>query len=322
MCLLISFICGLEARRIAEHRINSSWWWEDKLPDIPRSELPPCPCTIFMGFCSKRNVLHGGAQHDASYDEWGTACVADEEAIITMPWMVQCVPTKKASRTYPCPKHLNVKCDPERVEDPCDTSALGSCDVSACGAGYRLKKQLPRFCHLHECTPAECCDDCSEAEMRDGVCKNSDGSQVPDSCCMDEEEEDESGEFDCAHELKLIAGPTTLRLGAYGGICGFNSADVDVKEPVFTLTGRGRRKLCEEACQNAPALVAGVPDGVWQAAQDLQKKCPDDVALKSQVNPVGLFAAANELDKSWKNCGEAGEVDDDDAFVDKAVFDD
>ena len=45
------------------------------LRDIPasREELPPCPCTIYSGFCD-RNDLHKDGE------DWGVACVAAEDA--------------------------------------------------------------------------------------------------------------------------------------------------------------------------------------------------------------------------------------------------
>jgi hypothetical protein len=59
---------------------------------------------------------------------------------------------------------------------------------------------------------------------------------------------------------------------------------------------------------------------VLAAAQTLAGEC-DDPALTNQVSPVGLFAAAAEMDSAWRACAEGGVTFDDDddssGFIDK-----
>lgn len=233
------------------------------------------------------------------------ACVASEDAFVTMHWMVQCVPDWKEPLTYHCPEHLPQLCDAERVQEPCDTSALGHCDADTCKAGSMPKQLFPAFCQLGKCTQSECCDACPEASLVDGRCRGADGARVPDTCCA----EPESGsEWDttpsCDDRILALAEPTTARMQAYQSVCMFNPSDVDMGAPRFALTAAGRAKLCEAPCQ-AEAVLANAPEGIWGIAQNLASECSDP-ALTSQISPVGLFAAANELDSVWRACGGGG----------------
>merc|ERR1719160_1284891 len=100
--------------------------------------------------------------------------------------------------------------------------------------------------------------------------------------------------------------------------CQFSPADVDVSSPHFALTTAGRQKLCQAPCQAADVL-ADSPLNVWTDAQSLATQC-DDPALTSQISPVGLFAAAAEMDTHWRACseGSATEVaDNSEGFISK-----
>lgn len=288
-------------------------------------QLPPCPCTIYAGFCSRFDLSHGGTpghRHD-SEDAWGVACVASEDAFVTMHWQVQCVPDWKDPIHYECPEHLSVKCDAQRTQEPCDTSALGRCDSDTCQGGSMAKELFPAFCHLGTCTQSECCDACPEGSARSaGSCQGPDGTTLPDTCCEDAAQRPD-GELDdtpsCAERILSMSEPTTMRMAAYSTVCMFNPSDVDMSAPRFALTTAGRRKLCQAPCQASPALM-GAPMDVLAAAQTLAGEC-DDPALTNQVSPVGLFAAAAEMDSAWRACAEGGVTFDDDddssGFIDK-----
>jgi len=268
------------------------------LRDIPasRDELPPCPCTIYSGFCDPADLHKSG-------EDWGVACVAAEDAFVTMHWMVQCVPIRAGGLAYHCPAHLPLMCDAGRTDSPCDTSALGHCDTDTCKAGHMLKEslELPLFCQLGSCTQTECCGACpSGATMQGAGC--SDGSQdLPDSCCEAIEEGGEIEEaISCPDKILALAEPTTMRMQAYMTTCMFSPADVDVSSPQFALTSAGRARLCAAPCQEA-AVLAESPLNILADATALATTC-DDPALTSQINPVGLFAAATEMDTHWRAC--------------------
>jgi len=283
-----------------EHKMNLS------SAPLTNDDFPPCPCTIFSGFCSRWDLFRGGK-------EIGTACVADEDAIITMHWMVQCVPKWKKSLTYSCPKHLPLKCDPFRVQDPCDTSMLGTCGKDTCGGGYqlKLKKHQPRFCHLKPCTESECCDACPKAKRKGDQCVDKkSGDTLPDSCCQKHQDLDEfdETEVDCVNSLPKLIGPTTQRLGIYQSVCGFTSADVDTGATSFALSKRGVKKMCSSECQAMKSALGAVPPNILEKAKQLSDQCPDNVALHSQVSPVGVFSAASVLDSTFEACGR-GTID-------------
>jgi len=269
-----------------------------------RAELPPCPCTIYSGFCSRYDLSTGGRPGNRHDEAWGVACVASEDAFVTMHWQVQCVPDWKDPLNYPCPEHLSLKCDAERTEEPCDTSALGKCEADTCQAGAMAKELSPAFCHLGSCTQSECCEACPSGSTGSvGSCQGPDGASLPDTCCQQPET---GSEWDntpsCGERIMSIAEPTTMRMGAYSQTCMFNPSDVDMSAPRFALTPAGRRKLCEPQCQASEALK-GAPLDVWGAAQNLATQC-DDRALTSQISAVGLFAAAGEMDSVWRSCSE------------------
>jgi len=284
------------------------------LRDIPasREELPPCPCTIYSGFCD-RNDLHKDGEEDGwfssgSSEDWGVACVAAEDAFVTMHWMVQCVPIRAGGLSYHCPAHLPLMCDAERTQEPCDTSALGHCDAETCNAGHMLKESLmlPLFCQLGSCTQTECCGACPAGASSSGSsCTSPSGQSLPDSCCMDP---DDGGEIEdtvsCPAQILALAEPTTMRMQAYMSTCMFSPADVDVSSPNFALTAAGAAKLCEGPCQAADVLT-DAPLNIWADAQNVATMC-DDPALTSQISPVGLFAAANEMDTQWRACASGG----------------
>jgi hypothetical protein len=130
-------------------------------------------------------------------------------------------------------------------------------------------------------------------------------------------EKEEGGEIldtiSCPDQILALAEPTTMRMQAYMTTCQFSPADVDVSSPHFALTTAGRAKLCEAPCQAADVL-ADSPLNVWTDAQSLSTQC-DDPALTSQISPVGLFAAAQEMDTHWRACAEGSVVvGDDDGF--------
>merc|ERR1712137_399513 len=264
---------------------------------LTNDDFPPCPCTIFSGFCSRWDLFRGGK-------EIGTACVADEDAIITMHWMVQCVPKWKNSLEYQCPNHLPLKCDPSRVQDPCDTSMLGTCDASICGGGRQLKGklELPRFCQINQCTEPECCNRCPEAMSEGASCTNKKtGGDLPASCCEEhvDLEEYDSAEVDCNSALMKLATPTTRRLGIYQSACGFHSGDVDTGATSFALTKGGVQKLCSKDCQDLKSDLGQIPNNILATAKELSGRCTENVALHSQVGPVGLFSAATVLDSTF-----------------------
>jgi hypothetical protein len=118
-------------------------------------------------------------------------------------------------------------------------------------------------------------------------------------------------EISCPDQILALAEPTTTRMQAYMTTCQFSPADVDVTSPQFALTTAGRAKLCQAPCQ-AAAVLADAPLSVWAQAQSLSTQC-DDPALTSQVSPVGLFAAAQEMDTHWRACAEGGVVAVDDS---------
>lgn len=272
------------------------------LRDVPasRAELPSCPCTIYSNFCDPAD-LHKDGQ------DWGVACVASEDALVTMHWMVQCVPIRAGGLEYECPAHLPVMCDAERTQDPCDTSALGRCSAIVCEAGATMMAEPPAFCQLGTCTHSECCEcpsgGCGEAEQ---------GAEIIE-------------ELSCADRILALAEPTTARMQAYMSTCEFSPADVDVSSPIFALTRAGEEKLCERPCQAAPVLIDS-PLNIWAEAQSLATEC-DDAALTSQISPVGLFAAAFEMDTEWRACsdgsmhmhhgGNAGEETEGEEFISK-----
>lgn len=270
------------------------------------AELPPCPCTIYSGFCSRYDLSTGGRPGNRHGEAWGAACVAAEDSFVTMHWMVQCVPDWKNPLTYGCPSHLSVKCDASRTQEPCDTSALGHCDSDTCKAGSMPKVLFPAFCQLGSCTQSECCEACPAGSAGSaGSCQGPDGASLPDTCCQEPEK---GSEWDntptCQERILSIAEPTTMRMQAYSMTCMFNPSDVDMSAPKFALTPAGQRKLCEPVCQSSP-LLQGAPMDVWATAQDLATEC-DDPALTSQISPVGLFAAAGEMDRIFRVCAEGG----------------
>jgi len=273
------------------------------LRDIPasREELPPCPCTIYSGFCD-RNDLHKDGE------DWGVACVAAEDAFVTMHWMVQCVPIRAGGLSYHCPAHLPLMCDAERTQEPCDTSALGHCDAETCNAGHMLKEtlMLPLFCQLGSCTQTECCGACPAGASSSGSsCTGPSGQSLPDSCCMEPEDGGEIVDtVSCPAQILALAEPTTMRMQAYMSTCMFSPADVDVSSPNFALTAAGAAKLCEGPCQAADVLT-DAPLNIWADAQNVATTC-DDPALTSQISPVGLFAAAKEMDEEWRACATGG----------------
>jgi len=274
---------------------------------IPASndDLPPCPCTIFASFCSRWDLFRGGK-------EIGTACVASEDAIITMHWMVQCVPKWKKSLAYKCPNHLPLKCDPWRVQDPCDTSMLGKCDKETCTGGRMSKKksELPRFCHLSPCTEPECCDMCPPAKQDGDACVGEDGANLPQTCCEVHEDLDEfdGASMDCNQGLASLATPTTMRLGMYQNACGFNNGDVDTGASSFSLTKNGVVKMCDPKCVAVKDQLGKIPLNVLSDARELAAQCPDNLALQSQISPVGVFTAASVLDSTLEACA-AGNID-------------
>jgi len=286
------------------------------LRDIPasRDELPPCPCTIYSGFCDRADL------HKAGQD-WGVACVAAEDAFVTMHWMVQCVPIRAGGLSYHCPAHLPLMCDAARTQEPCDTSALGHCDDNTCAAGHMLKEtlELPLFCQLGSCTQTECCAECpAGASSRGSRCVGPSGQNLPDSCCTEPEGEEIVDTISCPDQILALAEPTTMRMQAYMTACQFSPADVDVSSPHFALTTAGRAKLCEAPCQ-AAAVLADAPLNVWADARSVATQC-EDPALTSQISPVGLFAAASEMDTHWRACS-GGSVpqapDTSDGFISK-----
>lgn len=288
------------------------------LRDIPKSrdELPPCPCTIYSGFCDRADLHKAG-------EDWGVACVAAEDSFVTMHWMVQCVPIRAGGLSYHCPAHLPLMCDAERTQEPCDTSALGHCDAETCSATNMLKDsfELPLFCQLGSCTQTECCSDCpAGASSQGSSCVGPSGQNLPDTCCMELEEGGEiDGAMSCPDQILALAEPTTMRMQAYMTTCQFSPADVDVSSPHFALTTAGRQKLCQAPCQ-AAAVLADSPMQVWADAQSLSTQCEDDAALTSQVSPVGLFAAAQEMDTHWRACAEGGVIEggsSNDGFISK-----
>jgi len=119
---------------------------------------------------------------------------------------------------------------------------------------------------------------------------------------------EEGGEIDdaisCPDQILALAEPTTLRMQAYMTTCQFSPSDVDVSSPHFALTTAGRQKLCQAPCQ-AAAVLENSPLNVLAAAQTLSTQCEDE-ALTSQISPVGLFAAATEMDTHWRACAEGG----------------
>jgi len=134
---------------------------------------------------------------------------------------------------------------------------------------------------------------------------------------------EEGGEIDgamsCPDQILALAEPTTMRMQAYMTTCQFSPADVDVSSPHFALTTAGRQKLCQAPCQ-AAAVLADSPMQVWADAQSLSTQCEDDAALTSQVSPVGLFAAAQEMDTHWRACAEGGVIEggsSNDGFISK-----
>lgn len=286
------------------------------LRDIPasRDELPPCPCTIYSGFCDRADLHKAG-------EDWGVACVAAEDAFVTMHWMVQCVPIRAGGLSYHCPAHLPLMCDAERTQDPCDTSALGHCDDETCSAGHMLKEtlELPLFCQLGSCTQTECCAACpAGASSRGSSCVGPSGQNLPDSCCMEPEGEEIQDTLSCPDQILALAEPTTMRMQAYMTACQFSPADVDVSSPHFALTTAGRAKLCHAPCQ-AAAVLADSPMDVWADARGVATQC-EDPALTSQISPVGLFAAASEMDTHWRACAggsvpDAGDATD--GFISK-----
>jgi len=287
------------------------------LRDIPasRDTLPPCPCTIYSGFCDRDDLKKDG-------EDWGVACVAAEDTFVTMHWMVQCVPIRAGGLSYHCPAHLPLMCDAGRTQEPCDTSALGHCDAETCAAGYMLKDSLdlPLFCQLGSCTRTECCSECpAGASLRGSTCVGPSGQNLPDTCCMEEETGGEIVEaVSCPDQILALAEPTTMRMQAYINACQFGPADVDVSSPRFALTSGGRRKLCTDACQHH-SVLAHAPENVFADAQSLATQC-EDPALTSQISPVGLFAAASEMDTHWRACSEgfpSEAADDSEGFVSK-----
>lgn len=287
--------CG-DGHELAAHEQNQG---EIVLRDVPasRAELPSCPCTIYSGFCSRWD-LHVEGQ------DWGVACVAAEDALVTMHWMVQCVPIRAGGLEYECPAHLPVMCDAERTQEPCDTSALGQCSAIECAPGRTTKSEPPVFCQLSTCTQSECCEVCpSGASFQGSECVSLDGLRLHDSCCATAESGEEIiEEISCAARILALAEPTTARMDAYMTTCNFSPEDVDVSSPVFALTRAGEEKLCEAPCQAADVLI-GSPTNVWAEAQSLATEC-DDLALTSQTSPVGLFAATFEMDTEWRACSD------------------
>lgn len=286
------------------------------LRDIPasRDELPGCPCTIYSGFCDRTDLKKPG-------QDWGVACVAAEDAFVTMHWMVQCVPIRAGGLAYHCPAHLPLMCDAERTQEPCDTSALGHCDADTCTGGHMMKEELelPLFCQLGSCTQTECCDRCPAGATSQGSsCTGPSGQNLPDSCCEEPETVEIVDEISCPDQILALAEPTAMRMQAYTQTCLFSPADVDVSSPNFALTSAGRAKLCEAPCQ-AAAVLADSPLDVWADARSLATTCGDDPALTSQISPVGFFSAASEMDRRWKECssGSAPQADDSHGFYNK-----
>jgi hypothetical protein len=261
--------------------------------------LPDCPCTIYDGFCSKRDLQRGGFEKSA-------ACVTQPDTLITMPWMVQCVPSRNGGvEKYNCPKLLPVMCNPSKVQEPCDTSHLGTGSAEVCKKGFTLKQyaHLPKHCNLGTCTQPECCVPCD--------CKG----DASDPCCEGEEDEEYDGhELTCDEKVNEINLPTQMRMAAYAMDCGFGQADVNYGSVTFALTQSGKKKICSEKCQQAPALQA-LPENIFAEAQELSEEC-DNPALKSQLSPVGIFSAAAELDRLHKMCAD-GTLDADGKCVGK-----
>jgi len=257
-----------------------------------REDLPPCPCTIYEGFCSKTDLSRDG--------NWGVACVSSEDALVTMPWQVQCVPAKNGGMKYRCPRLLPVKCNPEAAPSPCDTSALADCTADDCGRGMMLiqRARRPKHCGLQECTAGECCNRCTCAAGSTSVC-----------CQGKEAKEDFGGAaaLSCPGKIKALATPTTLRLSLFAHKCAFGQTDVYYGSKQFALTAVGKKKICSGQCQAVEDL-AGAPHDVYADALVVSEECPDEVALKAQVGPVGIFAAAAVLDQTWRDCA-SGLVD-------------
>jgi len=304
--LAAGFRSQLQHTNIESSENNSTW-------PSSRAELPACPCTIYSGFCSRWDLGRGGSA-------WGAACVASADALVTMHWMVQCVPAWKQHLTYPCPDHLSVKCDAERTQDPCDTSALGKCEADTCHAGSKPKSAhfTPVFCQLGACTQTECCEACPVgASLSGDQCMGADGA-LPHTCC---EEPHPGSEWDnqptCDDQILSLSEPTAMRMQAYSQTCRFDTSDVDMSASKFALTTAGQRKLCEAPCQSSPDLMAA-PMDIWGDAQSLAGRC-ENQALTSQISAVGFFAAAGEMDSVWRRCasGVVPADDGDDGFISK-----
>lgn len=212
-------------------------------------------------------------------------------------------------------------CDAERTQEPCDTSALGHCDDETCNAGHMLKEtlELPLFCQLGSCTQTECCGACpAGAASQGGSCVGPSGTNLPESCCEEAEGVEISDTISCPNQILALAEPTTMRMQAYMTTCLFSPSDVDVSSPHFALTSAGRQKLCEAPCQ-AAGVLADAPLNVWADAQGVATMC-EDAALTSQISPVGLFAAASEMDTQWRACLEGSASQgggSDDGFISK-----
>jgi len=285
-----------------------------------RAELPPCPCTIYSGFCSKYDLSTGGRPGNRHDEAWGVACVASEDAFVTMHWMVQCVPDWKDPLSYSCPSHLSLKCDAERTQEPCDTSALGRCDSDTCQPGSMPKELFPAFCHFGDCTQTECCDACPEGSSDSvGSCQGPDGTSLPDTCCQQPETGSELDDFpSCEDRISSLTGPTMVRMGEYAQTCMFDNSDVDMGAPSFALTPRGQAKLCQAPCQASPALM-GAPMDVLAEAHSIFDVCEPGPAFMSQLNS-GIFVAAGEMDRIFRTCADAApelSAGEQDGFVSK-----
>lgn len=174
----------------------------------------------------------------------------------------------------------------------------------------KLRKELPRFCHLNPCTEPECCDECPPARKDGDTCVGEGGDSLPQSCCEDREDVDEFdvASMECGEAVGALTSPTTLRLGLYQSACGFGNGDVDTGASSFSLTKKGVQKMCSADCLAIADQLGNIPESILADAQDLAGRCADNVALQSQISTVGIFTAANVLDSTFKACA-AGEMD-------------
>lgn len=248
-----------------------------------RESLTACPCTIWQ-HCSRIDIRPGDDQ-----DQHGVACVASENAIVTLGHQVQCVPQRHGGLDYHCPSMLSHMCDPSKE---CLEADLGTCDnFDGCTGDYTRKWNSAQFCATSECTHAECCNPLGwyfEMTVLRPMPTQSPATMT------------------CPEQRGQVTEPTMERLTTYINACGFNPGDVDYSGTQLQLTEGGRAKLASESCQNQQFLTCGLDDIAGQASRVASGSCGNPV-WDAQLSPTGVFGTASALDAIWRAARDAAD---------------